>query len=296
MISTYCEDRRYSWITRSKDKDSILQKIETGRYGLLSKIDDFLAYSIIIPTLADESHVLEFLASQFDVCDIRSRLLTERDPRSFDFDSTRAYCKLRRPPWDDGDKPWVYDLVFEIQIRSALEHAWATVVHDLTYKGGNIDWRKIRLASGIKAQLEIIDVMLRDFNSVKERIEARPWKQDNDRAAVIDFLDGLAANGKFPRLQLPADLIRLADNVLRAMTKSARRQLPVTLAQIEQQIDKMNEEGFPRSLTAFQVIIITLVRLEGTMLNSGQTLHITSAMKGLYPEVSQLPLQFVYDI
>lgn len=296
IVSNYCELKKFAWVSRSKDEDAIVQKIETGRFQNFSDMDDLIAYSIIVPTLAYEEEVRKFLGGQFQVVSVKGRLEIQRDPRSFDFDSTRVYCRLRKPEWDDGRLPWVYKLQFEVQIRSALEHAWATIIHDLTYKGGDIDWRSIRLASSIKAQLEIIDVMLRDFDSVKEKIEPRPWRDDANRKAMIGFIGRLASEDKIPRIQLPADIIRLSDNILNVLTKNARRELTGTLDKLEGAIDHLNSEGFPRSLTMFQVIVVSLLRSEPALIDGNKTFHVTSAMRSLHPEAAKLPQQFSYDV
>jgi hypothetical protein len=53
----------------------------------------------------------------------------------------------------------------------------------------------------------------------------------------------MAEHGKIPRLQLPDDLIRLADNLLAVMTNAAKKNLPETLTALEARIDSFKRKG-----------------------------------------------------
>jgi len=61
------------------------------------------------------------------------------------------------------------DIVFEIQIRSILQHAWAEFEHDRNYKFGGILPKDIRRRLSISAgNLESID---REFDNISQAIE-----------------------------------------------------------------------------------------------------------------------------
>ena len=65
----------------------------------------------------------------------------------------------------------IYQIQFEIQVKSAFEHAWSVSTHDLVYKNSEINWRKLRLAAQIKATVEQLDMLILAFEQTSEFIE-----------------------------------------------------------------------------------------------------------------------------
>ena len=67
VLSNFAVHKSFPQYGRIKSVELTAEKIETGRYSSLLDLDDLVAFTIIIPTRADESVVTDFLASQFDV-------------------------------------------------------------------------------------------------------------------------------------------------------------------------------------------------------------------------------------
>src|SRR6185312_12062773 len=114
---------------------------ESGRYSAWSELDDLVALSIVIPTLAEEVSVLEFLRATFKEGATRLRGTTKKNPAMFRFDVTRFIGKQKSPLQFEPGQRVYYETPFEIQIRSAFEHAWIVTTHAITFKANNVDWK-----------------------------------------------------------------------------------------------------------------------------------------------------------
>ena len=167
ILVNFCEVHGYAFSSRIKTIESLAEKIETGRFKSWSTLDDLFACTIIIPTLLHEKEVTKFCKDIFQIERITKRGQNPKSPDTFKFDSTRIYAKLRRSDdVDDSELLNIYDITFEIQIKSAFEHAWSVSIHDLVYKNDEIDWKKLRLAAQIKANVEQLDTLILAFDQM----------------------------------------------------------------------------------------------------------------------------------
>lgn len=155
-LQNYCKKNGYAFISRIKTIESLAEKIETGRLKNWSEINDLFACTVIIPNLSHKPKVSTFCSSIFAIQSMKGPSTTQKAPEVFCFDALRIYAQLpKRDGLDDVlEKPSIYDVIFEIQVKTAFEHAWAVSTHDLVYKGPDIDWQRQRLAAQIKASVE----------------------------------------------------------------------------------------------------------------------------------------------
>src|SRR5262249_31966358 len=143
-LAPWCRDRAYPFDGRVKTAESVAEKIETGRFSRWSDLDDLVGFSIVVPTVAHEPAVLEMRGTRFRGSPpVRARGSTKKAPDVFRFEATRWYGRVRDDPPPPLDERGVAAL-FEVQVRTAFEHAWSTVTHDLVYKGQSVDWRHKR--------------------------------------------------------------------------------------------------------------------------------------------------------
>jgi ppGpp synthetase/RelA/SpoT-type nucleotidyltranferase len=91
-----------------------------------------------------------------------------------------------------------YQLLFEVQIKSAFDHAWSTATHDLTYKAQQIDWRRLRLAAQIKAIVEQLDVAILGFEKMAPLIAENPDRRLLIRKQIGDLFSRGVAEKKDP--------------------------------------------------------------------------------------------------
>jgi ppGpp synthetase/RelA/SpoT-type nucleotidyltranferase len=87
----------------------------------------------------------------------------------FRFDCTRFIGRLRSP--DENTRSPIYDIPFEVQIKSAFEHAWSATTHLLTYKSSEVNWSKLRLTAQLKAAVEQLDTLVLSFEDATKYIE-----------------------------------------------------------------------------------------------------------------------------
>ena len=152
VVGGYCDRKGYAYAGRAKSSESLAEKIETGRYAKWSDLDDLFACTIVIPTLTDEPEVLEFLRQAFTEDRLERRGSTLKDPAVFRFDTTRFIGCLG--PSEIERNPVLATMKFEVQVRTAFEHAWSVTTHALTYKAGQVNWRHLRLAAQLRSAIE----------------------------------------------------------------------------------------------------------------------------------------------
>src|SRR5262249_3487610 len=103
----------------------------------------------------------------------------------------------------------VLEREFEIQIRTGVQYAWWRATHDVLYKGlDEPSWRLRRVASQLKANLELVDGALADLPAAATLLEAR----EDDRADP-DFETARSWLDRWPQRRRPTDVHKFADAV-----------------------------------------------------------------------------------
>ena len=111
---------------------------------------------------------------------------------------------------------------FEIQIRSAFEHAWSVTTHALSYKAGKVDWRVSRLASQMKAAVEQLDGLAMAFSQSLEPIVVHEWPEIAAKLTIQQlFVAGSLRKNKIPKEMEPANWTRFSGNVF-SLLKSTK--------------------------------------------------------------------------
>jgi hypothetical protein len=292
-IEPWCEEHRYEYHSRPKELESVAEKIESGRYESWLSLDDLVACAVVVPTHSHEATVVPFLDAVFARDDLKERGAARKAPDVFRFDSTRWYGRLRAIDGLDRAET-IESTLFEVQIRSAFEHAWSVTTHDLVFKGDEIEWRRARLVSQIKASVEQIDMLIDGFEASAELIAESPWPDLDQRAAIREtFLDKLAA-GELPSELRPKDWARFAENVLRLIRSAApsrRRQDE----HFESCLSALREFSgdFPLSCSLFQSVMGILAE-EGlvTQLEDRYVALVTPDAQELYPALDALDHRF----
>jgi hypothetical protein len=191
-----------------------------------------------------------------------------------------------------------YRLLFEVQIKSAFDHAWSTATHDLTYKAQQIDWRRLRLSAQIKAIVEQLDVAILGFEQMAPLIAENPDRRLRIRREIGDIFSRGVAEKKIPEESWPKDFSRFIDNfsdLIRASQLSADDAVSVA-RKIVDMVTERNETEFPRSLSLFQFCFAeaTLNSFIGRT-RDGYTVPITPELESLYPHVRGYTRRFSLD-
>jgi len=128
------EIKFHSVTSRVKTLASFREKAE--RLGLidpLDELDDIVGVRVVVLFLSDLPRVEEALMELFEVIKKDNKLL-EQEPSSFGYMSVHYVAKLKDehqgPRYDE-----LQGMKFEIQVRTIVMDAWASVSHYLDYKG-----------------------------------------------------------------------------------------------------------------------------------------------------------------
>ena len=203
------EERHWFFISRLKEQESFALKIETGRVDNPSRMEDFFASTVIVPTVADIFEAECLLTAMYDMKDRRPTCndTTYKKASDFVFDDLRLY--LKRGANDTGRNDDLKDLVFEVQVKTILQHAWGIASHDLIYKTADVSWPKERIAFQVKAMLEHAEIAIAEA----ERLATSPVisKKDRKTTATLQIIEVL--NRVWDSDRLPKDKKRLADNI-----------------------------------------------------------------------------------
>lgn len=289
-VFSYCKREGYAYTARYKTPTSLAEKLETGRVASWSEIDDLFGCTIVIPSLAQEEFVLAFLRDVFAEVETKSRRDVQKDPLVFRFDATRFIGRLKS--MQEETNTVIREQRFEIQIRSAFEHAWSVATHALAYKGNTVDWRTLRLASQLKATVEQLDMLIIGFDEAASVIAAQGWPELQSKKSIEGFFRWLVAAGHIPSEAAPENWPRFAENVYSVIreVRGFRRDRSVestadVLAIIQGAILALDPMSFPRSISLAQFVIGVLTR--GGQLPIALKKHtplVTAELRELFPE------------
>lgn len=288
-LLNFCENKGYAFTSRIKTVESLAEKIEAGRFKQWTDLNDLFACTIIIPTLSHEDEVLEFCKNTFDITGTVKRGQNKKAPDTFKFDSTRIYAKLKQNTNIITENILsIYSIVFEIQIKSAFEHAWSVSTHDLVYKSSEIDWRRLRLAAQIKATVEQLDTLILAFEQTSLIIKNNDFSEIKIKNKLSNKINKLFETKKLPDELQPKDMSRLCDNLYRLLDtrKDKNTNELKIMEQIVQEIQSTPNVRIPRSLSLFQYFLAILIEKGIIELPINKYYcHITEEVTTLYPNL-----------
>lgn len=203
------EDNNWFFIHRLKEQESFALKIETGRVDDPSRMDDFFACTIVVPTVLQISDAEEMLEAMYEVAVRRppEDEVTHKRASDFVFDDLRLY--LKQPPSETGRNNDLEGMTFEVQIKTILQYAWGIASHDLIYKTDNVSWPKERIAFQVKAMLEHAEIAIAEAGRLADSPAIS--KKDRDTTSTLEIIQAL--RGFFPGDRLPKDIKRLAESI-----------------------------------------------------------------------------------
>lgn len=184
--------------TRIKEKNSLIGKLERKgqKYKSLSDITDIVGARIITFYIDEVDKVSALVDKAFDVdwnesVDKRKAL----DLDQFGYMSLHYICRIPKSLYYDPQHPEINEYRFEVQMRSALQHVWATMNHDTGYKSG----------------IEIPREHMRNMNRIAGMLELADEQFSRIRMEIIDYrrnVQALVADGNFNSVPLTEDTFR----------------------------------------------------------------------------------------
>jgi ppGpp synthetase/RelA/SpoT-type nucleotidyltranferase len=299
-VQGYCSaNEGFAYAGRIKSLESLAEKIETGRYAKWSDLDDLFACCIIVPTLKHEPAVLGFLRQAFVEIGTRSRKDAKKPPDAFRFEATRFTGALRPTKAAETSSP-LYTTKFEIQVRTAFEHACAVTTHAV-YKGSAIDWKARRLAAHLKAAVEQLDLLVLTFGTTSETIEEHDWPELEAKAGLAKGFSSLVNNGKIPEILAPKDWSRFAENLYALIDAGFRGKRAALTGHVSEALAVLettlqNAGHIPHSISLLQLALgILFGERILTLPLEDYTPLVTTELTELYPELENLSVRFDLD-
>ncbi|MDA3614359.1 nucleotidyltransferase family protein [Polluticaenibacter yanchengensis] len=205
------KDERWHYESRIKKIESFSMKIETGRFNQNQVFEDLFAATIVVKNLNEIKVAETLLEKNFTIHERRpySINFTHKDSFSFPFDDLRLYISLKDNQTGEF-APHIYNLKFEVQIKTFLQHAWTIATHDLIYKSDKINWAKERVAYQVKAALEQAEVTI---SGIEELSKLTELAKENKEVKKVNQLISMIQN-HWKEEDLPLDRRRLAQNIL----------------------------------------------------------------------------------
>lgn len=302
VVRGFCDQQGFAYLGRIKEQVSLAEKIETGRYSSWSELDDLFACAIIVPGLSDEPDVLAFLKDMFVQHDCRLRGGARKDPSVFRFDATRFIGKINRDSFPAASDE-VLSVKFEVQIRTAFEHAWSVTTHATSYKSEKVDWRHIRLASQLKASVEQLDQLVLGFVESASLISAHSWPRIDSLENIQAVFEREVVEGTIPQEVLPSSWSRFCENfhaMLRASCQKnddVEKRISTALGLIRDELRASLVFGFPRSISLLQFCQGALAK-QGFITKPLHKYHplITKELLDIYPDSKKLGRGFSFEL
>ena len=295
ILKHFCSQKGYLFEDRIKSPESVTEKIETGRYATWSDIDDLYACTIVISLISEEDYVISFLENKFEKIKIIRRGEANKQPDTFRFDSTRFIGKLKYPLELE-----IETVMFEVQVKTVFDFAWAKTTHALAYKSEKLSWQRLRLAAQLKAAVEQLDMLILGFAQTSEYVGQGHSPEIEDKITIQIFFKKKV--DLIPSELIPQDWSRFSDNVYRLFqafkgerptghSNQKLSNLDICLTELDKEINNLGSKKIPRSLSLFQFVTCVIGSLENKSAKSKKHKYsflVTEEMKLLYPKLNIL--------
>lgn len=290
-IGRAAREKKWHYESRIKVLQSFALKAETGRVSNLNEMEDHFAATLVVTERsairAAMDLVMGDLGYRLAYRRPKSDQKTTKPSDSFRFDDLRLYLKS---PIVEGTRPKVFqDRIFELQVKTFLQHAWGIATHDSIYKNVRPEWGRERVGFQTRAGLEQIECVLSAIAEVNDAAAFPTSGWHKSRATVLDIIEA-----NFVSDRLPEDRRRLSDTVTEALNAvgATPEELSVALNNSRELLDVRSLSPFQTCVAALSVHVGDFVkRMNATdtkfkVLITPELLEVTPVLKELTSERS----------
>lgn len=248
---------------RIKDEKSLAGKLERkgDKYNSLSDITDIFGARIITFYNEDVDRIASMVESLFDIDwqnSVDKRKMHEFN--SFGYNSLHYICRLPATLYQDPTHPQLNQIRFELQMRTALQHVWSAIQHDIGYKSEietPVEYH--RNLSRLAGLLELAD---NEFSRTRNAIA--DYRRRAQRLVQSGHLEEVLLDGDTFRSYLNLHPFDKLNNKIAAITQAEIQPATLiswlkplkligmkTLGDVERMIVKYSDDAY--KLAAFQL-------------------------------------------
>jgi len=197
---------------RTKAKKSILEKIDRKSYKVPeNQLTDISGIRIILFIEADVDKVEEIIANSFEIDGENSTNKNKTlQANQVGYRSKHFVCDIGKQRSELPEFADLANLKFEIQVRTVLQHAWAELAHDRSYKfQGTLPDKIQRQLNLYAGMLEIADTGFNEIaasievhkNDIQENYEKGNLDVELDSISISKFMESwFLTNNFLPRM------------------------------------------------------------------------------------------------
>jgi ppGpp synthetase/RelA/SpoT-type nucleotidyltranferase len=274
---------------RIKPKESLMAKIEKEGYkNPADEMEDLIACTLIVNKTSEIDAVKKIVEQKFNIEDEKSK--RAHSPTEFIYDAVHLILSFKDSPFISNKD--ILGKKFELQIRTGLQNAMDKVIREEIYKTDVLTWQKDRTASEIRANLELLDLLLDYFPKVADFQEEKEYKLYKNRNKIIDLLKDTWSAEKLPQDLRRASIIieeylRLAEASVKDLSNWLNLSKYTNIVQAV-------------SITPCQIILIILFLEKGAFLNNvkrgNRRLLIIDEMVDICPELRKIDPSYLVNI
>lgn len=156
--------------------NKILSRVHSQTQDQIYNITDILGMRIILPFLEDLKKIEALIREKLQVVEIE-RKGSHHSFKEFGYESTHFLIKVPSEILLQFQvKP---DLVYEVQLRTILQEAWAEVEHELVYKGEftPFDEHLKRKLAALNANLTLSDIIFQEIRDYQQQLRTQLKKR-----------------------------------------------------------------------------------------------------------------------